>query len=353
MAAFGLLLSVSNAYISPAKISLIAFGSFAFPFLWLLNLVLFFVWLVRKRWQAILLFLVLLFTYQHWINVYQWAGKEADETVQKRGVTVMSFNVRMFNYYNWIDDPKLFDQITSLIQKESPDILCIQEFFNFDSDKRYTKASILKKLGNYPYHHIEYSKVWRNGCSFGLATFSKYPIVDREVIKFEKTTNFSIQTDISVKGRTVRVFNNHLESIRFQARHLNFIDSINYKSDKERMEGIDNIVKKINTAFKVRAFQAETIGDRIEHSPLPVIVCGDFNDTPVSYVYNKMRNGLKDAFVESGKGLGGTYNGRLPSYRIDFIFHSDQFNSYSFKKYDANLSDHFPISCLIDFDSKK
>lgn len=345
---FALLLSAANAYISPAKVSLLAFASFAFPILWILNLALFLVWLARKKWQAIILFAVLLITFNHWSNVFQWDGKQAGETVQSRSLSVMSFNVRMFDYYSWLGRPDVEQDIMSFIRQQSPDIICIQEFFSFNGDKRFSKSNIINKLGKYPYHHIEYAKVWRNGRSFGLATFSKYPITGRDVIKFKNTTNFSIQTDVNVKGTTIRIFNNHLESIRFQTQQLNFIDSINYKSDKEWREGVSNIVHKMNTAFSVRSRQAELVARKIDESPHPVLVCGDFNDTPVSYVYRTIRGGLKDAFVESGKGFGGTYNGPLPSYRIDFIFHSPQFNSYGFLRHKENLSDHYPISCLID-----
>lgn len=350
MAVVALLLSVSNAYISPAKVKLLAFGTFAFPVLWVLNLVLFLIWLLRKRWHALMLFVAIMLTYSHWGNVFQWHISTASPEEAKNSVSFMSFNVRMFNYYQWINSPTIKDEITSFVKQESPDILCIQEFFSSDGERKFDQKLLAKELGNYPYQHIEYVKKWRNGCSFGLATFSKYPIVDRQVIMFENTTNFSIQTDINIKGRTVRVFNNHLESIRFQAKHLNFIDSINYKSDKERREGIDNIVQKLNTAFTVRSNQAEAIAGKISKSPFPVVVCGDFNDTPVSYVYNKMRDGLKDAFVESGRGFGGTYNGPLPSYRIDFIFHSPQFSSYNFTRHKHKLSDHYPISCLIEME---
>jgi endonuclease/exonuclease/phosphatase family metal-dependent hydrolase len=79
-----------------------------------------------------------------------------------------------------------------------------------------------------------------------------------------------------------------------------------------------------------------------------VVVCGDFNDTPVSYVYHKLRGDLKDAYVEAGRGLGGTYNGNLPSYRIDFILFDPSFEAYNYKRQTVKLSDHFPIMVTLD-----
>lgn len=327
---------------------LLAFGTFAFPVLWVLTLLTFFVWLIRKRWMALFLFVVLAITYNHWGNVFQWKGREVNPSELSKSVSVMSFNVRMFDYYDWMKQPGTRQEIFDFVNQESPDILCIQEFFSDERNAQFTINSIVKKLGNYPYRHIEFSKIWRNGCSFGLATLSKYPITGREVIRFENTTNFSSRTDIHVKGTTIRVFNNHLESIRLQAKNFNFIDSINYKADKERLAGIRSIVRKVNNAFHIRSTQADVVAAKIQESPHPVVVCGDFNDTPVSYVYHTIRGDLADAFVESGKGFGGTYNGKLPSYRIDYVFHSRVFKSYNFKRHPESLSDHFPISCLLE-----
>jgi endonuclease/exonuclease/phosphatase family metal-dependent hydrolase len=84
---------------------------------------------------------------------------------------------------------------------------------------------------------------------------------------------------------------------------------------------------------------------KIEESPYPVIVCGDFNDTPSSYAYRETKGWLKDAFVQSGRGIGLTYTGKLPSFRIDYILYNKKFRSYNFKIHKIPYSDHFPISC--------
>jgi endonuclease/exonuclease/phosphatase family metal-dependent hydrolase len=108
------------------------------------------------------------------------------------------------------------------------------------------------------------------------------------------------------------------------------------------------VLKKLIKASKRRAVQANVISTHIQNSSYPVIVCGDFNDTPVSYVYHKIRGGLKYVFVEAGKGCGGIYNGRLPSYRIDFILFYSSFNAYNYKRKKVNLSDHYPVFVTLD-----
>lgn len=347
-----LLITVASAYISPVKINLLAFAGFLFPFTWLLNVALFFVWIIQKRWQAVIHLVVVLFTIGHWINTFQWSANQPDpKESATHNLSVMSFNVRMFDYYNWSKDKNTSQRIFKFIGEQNPDILCIQEFFSHSNHPVLAEKEIVKQLHQYPYRHIEYGKHRNNGQSFGLATFSKHPIVHKQAIKFDNTTNFSIVTDVTVRQKRIRVFNNHLESIRFTNKHINFIDSLNYKSDKERRAGISEIVHKLNNAFRARATQAEVIAAKITASPHPSIVCGDFNDTPVSYVYRKMRGNLADSFVESGKGFGGTYHGKLPSYRIDFIFHDKRFRSHRFTRFQNNLSDHYPIQCTLNLNT--
>jgi endonuclease/exonuclease/phosphatase family metal-dependent hydrolase len=102
---------------------------------------------------------------------------------------------------------------------------------------------------------------------------------------------------------------------------------------------------KFKKAFQMRAGQVREISKYIDESPYNVIVCGDFNDTPVSFAYQYLKGNLTDAFVNSGEGVGRTYIGKLPSFRIDNIFYGDNFESYNFKTYDFRMSDHLPISC--------
>ncbi|MBR8536540.1 endonuclease/exonuclease/phosphatase family protein [Carboxylicivirga sediminis] len=342
-----LLFSVLTAYISPAHTSVLAFIGYVFPTLWLINFVLFAFWLVKRRWQFLLPLLAIVITWGHWEHTFQWKGAKMDRKEMQAPLKVMSLNARMFDYYQWIGDntnEKIFD----FIREENPDVLCIQEFFTTSSNKSYTEHYILRRLNQFKYQHIEYLSGKKGKRNFGLITFSKYPIVEKYSVRFEQSNNFSIYSDIKIGEQRIRIFNNHLESIKFDREQLNFLDSLNYQNKKERNENIKAISSKLSKAFGNRALQAETVGKYIANSPYPPIVCGDFNDTPVSYVYRKMRGNLKDAFEESGQGFGGTYNGPLPSFRIDFIFHDNHFASYNFRRIKVDVSDHYPIVTTLE-----
>ena len=84
-------------------------------------------------------------------------------------------------------------------------------------------------------------------------------------------------------------------------------------------EGVKNLTTRLMIANKNRAHQAEEIQRHIDGSPYPVILCGDFNDTPLSYTYRQLSRKLTDSFIEKGRGIGNTYIGGFPSFRIDYV----------------------------------
>jgi endonuclease/exonuclease/phosphatase family metal-dependent hydrolase len=101
----------------------------------------------------------------------------------------------------------------------------------------------------------------------------------------------------------------------------------------------------LKDAYIKRARQVDILSDHIKNSPYPCMVCGDFNDTPVSYTYQKLKGKLKDAYLESGAGIGNTYFGSFPSFRIDYILHSRALTTLNFQTKKIQLSDHYPIIC--------
>jgi endonuclease/exonuclease/phosphatase family metal-dependent hydrolase len=163
----------------------------------------------------------------------------------------------------------------------------------------------------------------------------------------------TIFTDLLIAGDTIRVYNNHLQSVRFHQRNFNFLDTLRFRYSEEDLREILDISVKLKAAYIKRAAQVDTISAHVQNCPFPSIVCGDFNDTPVSYTYRRMSEGLNDAFISSGKGLGNTYHGTIPSFRIDYILHSGEFHSLFFERVKVNLSDHYPIICVLDLKSKQ
>ncbi|NPA37828.1 MAG: endonuclease/exonuclease/phosphatase family protein [Chlorobi bacterium] len=353
MSAITLAIITFSVYVSPSRLYFFAFMGYLFPVFWVLNLLILIYWILRRKKYLIIPLAVLILGWSQWENIFQLKGKTIDDISElKNPVTIMSFNVKMFDRYNWSGRKDILDGTFDYIRKENPDIVCFQEFYATNNNHKIPENYIVNRLKQYPYRHIEYKNSTYTIGSAGMALFSKYPIRAKKVIRFENTANFTIQTDIEIRGNVVRVFDSHLESIRLNNRDIEVIGSIKTAEALEKEKSIKVVINKLEKAFKKRAHQAEIISRHISNSPYPVIVCGDFNDIPVSYVYRKMRGDLKDAFVEAGKGFGGTYNGKLPSFRIDYILFDPSFEAYNFKREFIDLSDHYPIMTILDIGAK-
>jgi len=140
------------------------------------------------------------------------------------------------------------------------------------------------------------------------------------------------------------VFNFHLESVKFSKADYKFVSDFT-ETANPYSSNTKVILGKLRRAFKSRAKQANIVAAFIRESPYPVIVCGDFNDTPLSYVYKTVSAGLNDSFLEIGQGTGVSYAGGIPFLRIDYILHSKSLEAFRFNIHNVNYSDHYPISC--------
>jgi endonuclease/exonuclease/phosphatase family metal-dependent hydrolase len=122
-----------------------------------------------------------------------------------------------------------------------------------------------------------------------------------------------------------------------------FIDELVDSENKQAMNDIRSLRVRLKNGFILRAQQSQVVKNYINKSPYPVIVIGDFNDTPVSYSYRKIRKGLNDSFVKSGYGAGFTYRGNYPPNRIDYILYGNKLVSTYFEIKRVKYSDHYPI----------
>ena len=179
---------------------------------------------------------------------------------------------------------------------------------------------------------------------FGRMIFSKLPIIKKQtVVNYPNDYNATFQyIDVLKDNDTIRIFNIHLQSLKFSKANLSYLDKAGLNSDSNITES-KSIISKIKTGFIKRSIQANFIKDEIDHSPYPVIVCGDFNDVPNSYAYETIGAGLQNAFVEKGSGIARTFSTISPTLRIDNIFADKKFTVMQFTRVKKLLSDHFPI----------
>lgn len=342
--AIGLAAALVAPYISPAEFYPPAFFGLTF-YGWLIaNGVFVLLWIIlRFRYTLLsgLLLVLALPSLRHLVALH-WKEQLIPEG---SGITVMSYNVRLFGLYDWKNNIRHRNEILNYLKKEEPDILCFQEFF-LDKTKRFSTEDTLKKLLRARNSHFEYASSLHGTQFWGVATFSRFPIVGRGKIKFQGAKgNICIYTDIKLGERVVRVYNVHFESYHLPEEKLDRL-----ADDVQENPGYWwNVFRRMALSYERRARQVDSVRKSIEQSPHPVIVCGDFNELPTSYVYHRMAQGLKDAFLESGFGLGVTYAGKIPLLRIDYILHSPELRSSHFHTERVRLSDHYPVRCTMRF----
>lgn len=338
-----MLLSVSARYISPASFWLIAFFGLGYPVILGVNLFFMIYWLIQMRWQSVFSFIAILLGIKTLLCYFQ-IDFSKDE-IKNKDIKVMSYNSMLFDLYNWSKNAQSRNMILDMLSDENPDILCLQEFYSSDEPNDFHNEDTLRKMLNAKRTHILYTFTERENDHWGIATYTKFPIIKKGRIDFNvRSNNVCIYTDMLIGNDTVRVYNMHLQSIAFDKKDYKFLDEVNSSGESSNeVEKSKTILRRIKRAFIKRADQADIVANHIRNCKYKVIVCGDFNDTPASYAYCTIRGNLKDSFVEKGNGFEQTYAGKFPRFRIDYIFHSSDMECARYYKVAETLTDHYPI----------
>jgi endonuclease/exonuclease/phosphatase family metal-dependent hydrolase len=335
--ALSLLLSYLAVQISPADFALPAFFGLAYPYLLFINLLLAIAWAILLKYEALISILVIAAGFTH-ISDYINIGKKSGS---KEGTfKVMSYNLRMFNYFEGQKGNSEI-KVLSFLKTQQPDILLLQEFYGTGNAVQ-KEAAVRKALGGKYFSHMKVIGSGSNGY-YGIVTYSKYPIIRKGEIIHPASSSLSIFSDVIIEKDTFRVFNNHLQSFRLKKMERSFVEELTDPYEKETLGRVKNISVSLKKGFVRRAQQAEFVKSHINKSPYHVIVAGDFNDTPVSYSYRRIRKGLNDSFVNSGYGAGFTYKGNYPSNRIDYILFDNSLESKYFEILKVKYSDHYPV----------
>ncbi len=339
-----LLLAYLASRVNPDSFPFLAFFGIAYPVILLLNVLFILIWMAAGRWWFLLSLATVMLGYSQLRALYEFPHRREQAKPTDPQLSILNYNVRLFDLYNWSKNKETRNKIFDFLKSTDADIYCFQEFFHND-DGYFPIVDTLKTLLQTNFAKTDYFLTVNKSNHFGIATFSRYPIINSGKISLEeKSQNYTLFTDLVIREDTVRIYNVHLQSIHFSYEDYDFYAEIGKKNDKEELKkGSGKILKKLYRAFKKRGMQADHLARHIENSPYPVIVCGDFNDTPSSYTYRVLSRNLNDAFVEKGKGFGKTYRGIFPSFRIDYILYSDELHCLEYQRPDVDYSDHYPL----------
>lgn len=265
-------------------------------------------------------------------------------------IRIMSWNVELFNILNYKDHPERRQAMFDLINEYDPDIACFQEVVAGEDPQAINYLPDIINALNFKDYFFSYQV--RNNFDrhhhFGILILSKFPILHKQTMVNNPDDYNSVfqYADLLVDTDTLRVYNAHLQSLKFTAENREYLET-DMKTKARNIGESKSILSKIRKGLIRRSHQAAFVKDDINHSPHPVIFCGDFNDVPVSFAYKTLGAGLKNAFVQKGWGIGNTYSSIAPTLRIDNIFLDKSFSVESFKRIGIELSDHYPIVCDI------
>ncbi len=340
LAACALLLAVLGQVLNPATLPILSIFGIVFEWLIWLNLAFAIFWIfTKKKAWCIVSILSLLLALGGVFRTF--SVSQTDTLPLGKSIRILSYNTRCLGFQN---GSLTHNDVLNYLRKQDADIVCLQEFEAYKHGR--TWQDIKRYLG-YPYSYIDF-KFYEGKRQYGLAVFSKYPLINKQTLRYESNTNISNRCDVVIGTDTIRLFTNHLQSnmlnpkdfaIERKARE-EYVDEIQAKAEK--------VGKKITSNTQLRAAQAKLVQREIAASPYPVIVCGDFNDVPVSYTYRTISKGLQDAFLAADTwSLGHTFYKGLIGIRIDYILCDKSFGASDFHIDHVNYSDHFPISCTL------
>ena len=277
-------------------------------------------------------------------------NKEALDMNAKK-LKIITYNTQLFGLYQNESSVDIvnteympaMDSFLQVLKKENADVVCLQEVYAKAGGLK-ALALFLKAEGGYD-HSQTYTLSERR--PYGMIVLSKYAIKRWKPLPLGSNTgNMAMWFDIEIpseyaflRNAQIRIYNLHLQSFRFAKKDFEVMQK--QKEQKEiDLEGSKGIISRLRLGYQRRAQQVGIVKQSVLNCDLPKVICGDFNDIPVSYTYRQLSAGMRDAFVEAGRGLETTYKGSMPSFRIDYVLFDNPMRALNYKSINEVPSDH-------------
>jgi len=319
--------------VSPDTTSLFSFFGLLYPWLVFSNIIFIVFWLRKRNWYALFSIGCLLLGMNYLPTLF---GTNFDEKELSNPTKIVSYNLYGLRGWNkksgWVYGNQLDE-----FKKQKAALGKVKIFAGQEMSENLAE-SIGKTLGLKKLVHLG-----------GNGILTSLSVKDKGKISFgEKTVNSCVWMDVVIQKKTVRIYSVHLQSNKISGTASKIAKNGDLR-EKETWLDIKTIMGSYRQAAKIRARQADEVAAHIAKSPHPVIICGDFNDTPLSYTYRKLADGRKDSFCEQGLGFGTTYAGRIPMLRIDYILADNRFEIGNYERYQFDYSDHYGVGAEVQF----
>lgn len=330
--AVAMLFSTLSGALPPSSFIWVSIFSYGYFLLLLANIVFIIIWLCLSRWEFLISVAAIVLRFSFVPLFFQVGGTTEVEPTENT-LKVMAFNTHSFT---GLDNDTLMTRDSGavlflrMLDEERPDVMCLQECY--ESGKVHLLDSF--EARGYKYHF----GVHGDNSRTPLVLYSLYPLV--RVSTMDQVSKFHV--DLNKNGHEVRICCVHLDSYQLDESDLKSLEQLSHAQYDDT--STHKLLGKLKETVRCHEQEwREELLPLVENSRIPIIIAGDFNDTPASYIYQRATKVLKDPFVEQGRGFGTTYHGPFPAFRIDYILHSDDIEALSYRRLKTNISDHYPV----------
>ena len=340
--------------VSPLKTNLFSYIGLGFGVILLLNFLYLCLWIFFKKWKLVLVSaLTILICHEPtttFFPLHIYTPKAPEKSIK-----VLTYNVESFVNENKRDAQS--HPILDYIADTDADIVLLQEYLvSKTGESIRTQRDVNRILNQYPYFSVVALEFSGKYHTYGLACFSKYPIERSHEIKFNSSFNGAAMYTVNVNGTRIDVVNVHLESNRITAEDKRLYSEFLQNEEHVKFDDVTkNIRSRLGRAYRIRAEQTDKVKRFVKENSQAdrQIICGDFNDTPISFAYAQLKKGMEDAFVSTGIGPGITYHDFLFRFRIDYILHTPNMEAYKARVDRVKYSDHYPVTAYFTINSEQ
>ncbi len=323
-------------YISPTTFWPISIFGLAFPLLFILNFLFFLYWIFRRKKYFLLSLCCMLLGWGHFSSNFGINGSSAAS--EKNEITVINFNTRnLLHVYQYKDKEKKSRHVKEFenwLSENKVDVFLFQE-----TSKLYINE--INKILNLPHSFQPERKM--------VAILSRYPIISSGMIELNSINHLVLWADLKVaNNKIIRFYSLHLKSSSLDREAIDAVAAGKVR-EKETWSGVWGLIKVYKNHAFTREGQSEKVLAHIRKSPYPVVVGGDFNEPPTSYVYQQFHSQLEDAFCTAGSGFGSTYAGKIPLMKIDYLFYDPRLRVLEHEIDRQPFSDHYPVKTRLSW----